>query len=65
MALDNKTSEEYQVNAGVPQGFLLGPTLFPLYMNYLPDDVICDIATYADDATLYSSVIRHLICGNN
>ena len=27
---------------------------FLLYINYLPDDVICNIDIYADDATLYS-----------
>ena len=41
-----------------------GPTLFLLYINNL-DDAICDIAIYADDTTLYSKVIRYLICGNN
>ena len=49
-----KPSQEYPVNAGVPQGSILGPTLFLLYINGLADDVICDIAIYADDATLYS-----------
>ena len=53
VVLDGKSSEEYPVNAGVPQGSILGPTFFLLYINDLPDDVICDIAIYADDTTLY------------
>ena len=52
--LDEKASLEYRVNAGVPQVFILGLTLFLLYIDDLPDNVMCDIAIYADDTTLYS-----------
>ena len=54
MVLDGNSSQERPVNAGVPQGSIFGPTLFLLHTNDLPDDVICDIAIYADDTTLYS-----------
>ena len=54
IVLDGNGSEEYLVNAGVPQGSILCLTLFLLHINDLPDDVMCDIAIYADDTTLYS-----------
>ena len=38
--------------------FLLGSTLFLLSINDLPDDVICDIAIYADYTTLDSKCDR-------
>ena len=65
MVLDGKPSQECPVNAGVPQRSILGPTLFLLYINDLLDDVIFDIAIYADDTTFYSKCDGHLICGNN
>ena len=55
--LDGKSSQEYPVNAGVPEGLILGPVPFLLYINDLPDDDICNIAIYADHTTLYSK--RH------
>ena len=53
VVLDGKSSQKYPVNAGVPQGSILGPTLFLLHTNDLPDVVTCNIAIYADDTTLY------------
>ena len=54
MVLNGKSSQEYLVNAGVPQGSILDPTLSLLYINDLPDEVICNIGIYTDDTTLYS-----------
>ena len=53
MVLNGKSSQEYPVNTGVSQGSILDPTLFLLYINDLLDHVICDIAIYTDDTTLY------------
>ena len=53
VVLDGKSSQVYLINAGVPQGCILGPTLFQLCINDLPDDFICSIAINADDTTLY------------
>ena len=58
MVLDGKSSQEYPVNAGVPQGSILGPTLFLLHINDLLDGVICNIGIYTGDT-------RYLICGKN
>ena len=54
MLLDGKCSQESPVNSVVYLGSILGPTLFVLYINELPDDVICDIVIYVHDTTLYS-----------
>ena len=54
MVLNEKSSQAYQVNAGVSQGSLLGPTLFLLHINDVPHDIIRNIAIYPDDTTPYS-----------
>ena len=54
VVLDGQSSSSYSINAGVPQGSVLGPTLFLIFINDLPDHVLCKLAIYADDSTLYS-----------
>ena len=46
----------YITNVGVPQGSILGPTLFQVIINDLPDEVLSRIGIYADDITPYSSL---------
>ena len=55
VVLDRKSSQEYSVNAGVSQGFILGPTLFLLYINDLLDNAMYNIDIYADDTFVYSN----------
>ena len=52
VALDRKSSQEYPVNPGVPQGSIFASTPFLLCINDIPDEVMCDIAIYAFDITI-------------
>ena len=49
-----KQTLRFHVKQGTTGKFrYLGPTRFLLYINDLPDNVICDIVIYANDTTLY------------
>ena len=54
--VNGNASPKVTVTSGVPQGSVLGPTLFVYYINDLPDYATCDIKIFADDTKIYSTI---------
>ena len=54
--LDGLSSSWKEIPEGVPQGSVLGPLLFLIYINDLPHDIYSIRKTFADDTSLFSKV---------
>ena len=57
VVLNGKTSGWRKINSGAPQGLLLGPLLFLIYINHLPNGITSMCKTFSDDTSLFSKVI--------
>jgi hypothetical protein len=56
------TSKPVEVKSGVPQGTVLGPLLFLMYINDLPDDLASNVCLFADDCVVYRPITSSSDC---
>ena len=56
VSVEHETSETCAVRSGVPQGTVLGPILFVVYINDLLDEVDADGLLYADDTKIFRCI---------
>lgn len=54
--VNGTASRSQQVTSGIPQGSVLGPLLFVIYINDLPDSVKSPVFMFADDTKLYNRI---------
>ena len=59
VVLNSSFSEFLDIVSGVPQGSILGPLLFLIYLNDIVDNISCPISLFADDT--FSSRIANIM----
>ena len=59
VVLDGQASDPVPVLSGVPQGWVLGPVLFLIFINDLPDNIRSSVRLFADDCVLYRNIHVH------
>ena len=60
VVINGESSESKDVTSGIPQGSVLGPLLFVIFINDLPDQVKSDMFSFADDTKLFRRISTKL-----
>ena len=56
MVLNDQASECRKVLAGIPQGSILGPLLFLIFIKDIPENLECNVKIFTDHTSLFSVV---------
>ena len=60
VVINGVNSNSTPVSSGVPQGSVLGPILFLVYTNDLPEQVSSRVRLFADDTAIYLALSSHI-----
>ena len=54
--VDGESSSATTVKSGVPQGTILGPLMFLVYINDINENITSSVQLFADDCVIYKSI---------